>query len=412
MLSVADKELVELLRKGSVVWNAWRHKDLHSEQDLVVADLSGANLSDLDLSRANLRSVDLNGANLSHAKLIYSDLRYADLSYVDLSYVDLSGAALSNADLGNAKLRNADLANADLSNAKLKSANLTLANLRGVNLLSANLGLANLMNADLSHAELGGANLSGANLTSADLSFALLSDADLSRATLDFAKLSKAYLEGTRLTKASLHETVFADSDLSRVTGLETCVHRGPSVVDFRTLADSGPLPLVFLRGVGLPDNLIDYLPSLVGQAIQYYSCFISYSSRDDDFARRIHADLQGKGVRCWFAPHDLPIGGKIMDEIDAAVRLRDKLLLVLSEHAIESDWVEDEVKTAFEEERRRGQTVLFPIRLDDAVLGTKEAWAGKLRMDRNIGDFRQWKDHDRYQESLKRVLRDLSARP
>jgi hypothetical protein len=113
----------------------------------------------------------------------------------------------------------------------------------------------------------------------------------------------------------------------------------------------------------------------------------------------------------CWFAPHDLPIG-KITDGIDAAIRSRDKLLLVLSEHAIRSDWVEDEVKTSFEEERRRGQTVLFPIRLDDAVLETKEARAGKLRVDRNIGDFRQWKDHDRYQEIPKRVLRDLSARP
>jgi TIR domain len=49
----------------------------------------------------------------------------------------------------------------------------------------------------------------------------------------------------------------------------------------------------------------------------------------------------------CWFAPHDLPIGGKIMDGIDAAIRSHDQLLLVLSEHAIRSDWVEDEVKAA-----------------------------------------------------------------
>jgi len=79
------------------------------------------------------------------------------------------------------------------------------------------------------------------------------------------------------------------------------------------------PLPLAFLRGVGLPDSLIDYLPSLMSQAINYYSCFISHSSKDEEFVRRLHADLQKTGVRCWFAPHDLPIGGKLMDEIDAA---------------------------------------------------------------------------------------------
>jgi len=44
-------------------------------------------------------------------------------------------------------------------------------------------------------------------------------------------------------------------------------------------------------------------------------------------------------------------------------------------QHSIESDWVEDEVTKAFEEERKRGQIVLFPVRLDEAVMNTKEAW-------------------------------------
>ena len=61
-----------------------------------------------------------------------------------------------------------------------------------------------------------------------------------------------------------------------------------------------------------------------------------------------------------------------------------------------------------FEEERQRGGVVLFPVRVDDAVMETKEAWAAKLRRSRNIGDFRAWKDHDAYQRALKRVLRDL----
>jgi hypothetical protein len=179
----------------------------------------------------------------------------------------------------------------------------------------------------------------------------------------------------------------------------------GPSIIDHRTLQRSGPLPLAFLRGIGLPDNLIDYLPSLLNQPIQFYSCFISYSSMDQKFA-----DLQNKGVRCWFAPHDLPIGAKTWDAIDEAIRLRDKVLLILSKHSIGSDWVEDEVTKAFAEERTRKQLVLFPIRLDDTVMKTTEAWAGKLRDNRNIGDFRKWKDHDAYEKALERVLRDLKV--
>jgi hypothetical protein len=126
-------------------------------------------------------------------------------------------------------------------------------------------------------------------------------------------------------------------------------------------------------------------------------------------FADRIYADLQNKGVRCWFAPRDLQIGDKMLDKIDAAIRLRDKVLLILSQHSIKSDWVEDEVKTAYEEERKRGQTVLFPIRLDDVVMETNEAWAAKLRADRHIGDFRCWKDHDAYKQSFERAVRDLT---
>ena len=61
-----------------------------------------------------------------------------------------------------------------------------------------------------------------------------------------------------------------------------------------------------------------------------------------------------------------------------------------------------------FEEERKRGEEVLFPVRLDEMVMNTREAWAAKLRA-RLIGDSTQWKDHDAYKRSFARVLRDLT---
>jgi uncharacterized protein YjbI with pentapeptide repeats len=252
------------------------------------------------------------------------------------------------------------------------------------------------------------ANLAGANLFRAYLLGANLRGTHLSGVVLHWANLSGADLTGANFYHALLYETVLGDVDLSTVTGLETCQHSGPSIIDFQTLQRSGPLPLAFLRGVGLPDSLIEYLPSLLKQPIQMYSCFISYSSKDQDFAERLHA-IQNKGVRCWFAPHDLPLGAKTWDAIDEAIRLRDKLLLILSENSIVSDWVEDEVNKAFAEERDRKQLVLFPVRIDDAIMQTPEPWARKLRDQRNIGDFRKWKDHDAYQKSLDRLLRDLT---
>lgn len=105
-----------------------------------------------------------------------------------------------------------------------------------------------------------------------------------------------------------------------------------------------------------------------------------------------------------------MPIGAKILDAIDEAIRPRDKVLLVLSEGAIASDWVEGEVTRALDKERERKRPLLFPIRLDDTVLETKEAWARLLRGQRNIGDFTRWKEHDAYSKGLERLLRDLEV--
>jgi hypothetical protein len=372
---VADQKQVKILKKGVAKWNAWR-----SSVSTIRPDLSGADLRDAQLSGVAVSGADLSGANLTDAYLYKADLRGTNLRRAELSGVELSGADLSGADLSTAQLRGAHLGGAKLTGAYLYNTNLFNAELRG---------------AHLRHAELLSADLTGA---------------DLSTAQLRDAHLGGAQQSGANLTGATLSETVFANVDLTSVIGLETCNHFGPSIIDHRTLVQSKSLPLPFLRGVGLPDKFIDYLPSLLDQAIQHYSCFISYSAKDDDFAKRLYADLQSNGVRCWFAPHDLPIGAKIWDAIDEAIKLRDKLLLILSNNSIDSDWVEDEVQKAFAEERDRKQPILFPIRIDDAVMETSEPWARKLRDQRNIGDFRRWKDHDAYKDSFERVVRDLTV--
>jgi uncharacterized protein YjbI with pentapeptide repeats len=308
-----------------------------------------------------------------------------------------------------------DLSEANLSRANLSRAILSGANLKQTNLSGANLSRAILSGADLRRARLLRTNLSAVDLSAAFLEESFFSGADLSGANLSETTLLGSIFHGVDLREASLaealcKETFFNDVDLSSTKGLGSCKHWGPSSIDFRTLAKSGLLPLAFLRGVGLPDTLIDYLPSLLNQPIQFYSCFISYSSKDQEFSDRLYADLQNKGVRCWFAPEDLPIGAKIRVGIDEAIRIHDKLLLVLSETSVNSQWVEQEVETALEKERDLQRTVLFPIRIDDAVMDSRDGWTRLIKNSRNIGDFTKWKDHDLYQKALQRLLRDLTA--
>ena len=206
---------------------------------------------------------------------------------------------------------------------------------------------ADLIRANLSFAHLRGAHLREAFLTFADLSGAQLRGADLYKAQLGGANLTQADLYKANLSEANLYETLFVDTSLTNVLGLDVCWHRGPSVLDHRTLAKSGQLPMPFLRGCGLPDNFIDYLPSLLDQPIQFHSCFIGYSNKDQDFADRLHADLQDKGVPCWFAPHKIQGGMNIHEQIDEAIRIYDRLLLLLSEHSMESEWLKTEIADA-----------------------------------------------------------------
>ncbi|MCI0727865.1 MAG: toll/interleukin-1 receptor domain-containing protein [Chloroflexi bacterium] len=304
-----------------------------------------------------------------------------------------------------------DLVEADLGGANLRGVNLRRADFRGANLNGANLSKADLVEADLSGANLNRADLSKASFLMANLNGTGVSGADLSGANLGEANFIMADLSGAEFGGAWVLWTIFADVDLSEVKGLEEVNHEGPSTIGIDTIYRSGgKIPESFLRGAGVPDNFIAYVTSLVGQAIEYYSVFISYSSKDEELARRLYADLQSNGVRCWFAPEDLKIGERFRVGIDESIRLHDKLLLILSEASVGSEWVEHEVETALKKEREQEKVVLFPVRIDEAVMEAKARWAVYVQRERHIGDFRRWKTHDKYQVAFERLLRDLKA--
>jgi len=282
--------------------------------------------------------------------------------------------------------------------------NLNHANLKAIDFSKADLGGARLVNSDLTGANLNGASLSDANLWGAELDYAnlidtVLYDTDFSEASLVGTDFSNSVMDGTR----------FGGVDLSKAKGLNAIRHEGPGRIDLDVVyLSEGNIPESFMVGAGAPDSFITYMKSLVAQPIEYYSCFISHSSKDQHFVNLLHSRLQGEGLRVWLAAEDLKIGDRFRTKIDEAIRLHDKLLLVLSKNSVESLWVESEVEAAFEKEQKQKRTLLFPIRLDDAVMETERAWAAEIRRTRHIGDFRKWKEDGQYQKAVTRLLRDL----
>ncbi len=343
---MANQEQVERLRRSIDEWNEWRREQPEIRPDLSNADLSGANLSEANLSEAYLFWATLNSANLFEA---------------------------------------------DLRQAYLNRAYLFKADLRGTNLREANLRRARLNGADLSYA-----NLTEANFTRADLSYANLTEADLAEA--DF-------------TESHFFRTTFAWIDLSNVKGLDTTTHRGPSTVNINSviLPHDEHTRLHFLYGVGFSDTLIGYLPSLLNTPTQYHSLFLSYSHHDEDFTKRLYNDLQNQGVRCWFVPHDLYPGTPIVRSVEEAIHLYEKLLLILSADAMESDWVQQEVETTLYKEATTGQEILLPIRLDNAILESETLWAKHL-CHRHISDFTGWQDEAVYRQALSKLLQHLEV--
>jgi hypothetical protein len=293
-----------------------------------------------------------------------------------------------------------DLQEVDLSHENLHNALFIEANLQRVNFSEANLGMAILCRA----------NLKEVKFHRAKLFLADFQGADLGGADLRFADINEVNFSQVIITGAICGFSSFGRVDLRTVKGLETVRHLAPSTIGIDAIYQSnGKIPDTFLKGAGVPDDMIAYIHSIAG-AMQFYSCFISYSSRDQEFAERLYEDLQTKGVRCWFAPEDLKIGDKFRTRIDESIRMHDKLLLVLSENSIASDWIEQEVETALGKEREQERTVLFPIRLDDSVMKIPTGWPALIRNTRHIGDFTKWKNHDSYRNAFDRLLRDLKA--
>ena len=423
---MANKEHLSILKNGMEAWNAWRAKNIYAYADLNEADLNTVDLSGVDLRiahlrRANLFRADLRGADLSGADLSDANLREADLSGANLTKANLNGASLSGA-----FARKANLTHANLLAANLRNANLSHANLNEANLMVANLGGADLSEANLVNTIFTKARLSGVNLRRADLSSARLSGANLTRANLLEARLIGTDLVGTNISEVKVGNTVFVNLDLSKLTGLETVSHMGPSSISMDTfILSGGKISEVFLRGCGLSDADIEYIklsnPGLSkeeidktfhkirrlreSQAFQISPLFISYSHSDHAFVDKLEKELHKKSIRFW---HDIQEGNaeRLEKQIARSIRQNPTVVLVLSKNLAASEWVEHELRTASERKKEVGREVLCSVALDDS-------WKNHLVLkqieEHNILDFSGWMHVNRHDGMFRELIDRLA---
>ena len=225
-----------------------------------------------------------------------------------------------------------------------------------------------------------------------------------------------AYVDGANFNEAEIAHAQFDNINLSSAKNLDLVNHKGPSTVGIDSLIRSkGKIPEAFLRGCGVPEELIASFRDYFTNPIEFYSCFISYSHADKAFARQLHDFLQGRGIRCWLDEHQLLPGHDIFEEVDRGIKLWDKVLLCASKDSLSSWWVDNEINRAFKKEqtimKSRGKKVLalIPLDLDGFIFSDWENGKAEQVKSRLAADFQGWQnDNDKLQQQFELVLKAL----
>lgn len=99
------------------------------------------------------------------------------------------------------------------------------------------------------------------------------------------------------------------------------------------------------------------------------YDVFLSHSSHDKDAVRELAQKLKADGLRVWLDDWVIQPGDSIPLKIHEGLEQARTLVLVMSRHAGQSDWVTFEQQAVLFRDPTNQQRRFIPVRLDDAEL-------------------------------------------
>src|ERR1044072_7742003 len=373
---MANPEHLDILKQGVEVWNEWR-----KTSSKIKADLSASDFHDAKLLGANLK---------------YSDFSKANFEKANIDKTMIGRTSFSEANLYKVNCRHAKLRIVDLSQANLQKSNLLGTRVFGTNMMEA---------------QLNGATLVSTHFRKVSMQGSIFCETKLIKTVFDNCNLKNA-----NLTVANIGRTTFIDCDLSKTIGLETLTHTHPSDISINTFYRSkGNIPEIFLKKAGVPEDFLIVRKSLINQTIEFFSCFISFTEKDDVFSEQLYNDMLFKNVRCWRWKEDAKWGDTLRKSIDEAVRVYDKLVVICSKDSLHSPPVLEEIEKALNKEDtqiRSGKDgeVLFPIAIDNYIFDGWDHYLKDRLLRKTIGDFKGWKRNpEKYIKSVERLVKDLN---
>jgi uncharacterized protein YjbI with pentapeptide repeats len=393
---MANSEFVDLIKKKGISdWNSWRQ----NLDDQAYRQLTPFNLTNIDFEGAWIHDADLSTANLSGANFEHSHL----------TKIDFSHSASDKASFYDAELLDCNFSHSDLSKNDFTDARFRRCKVIGQGAFEANFKDATLQDVDF----IGGR----------------FQNCSFSEATFKSCFFEKVDFYNSSFKKSYMLENIFYNCDFTQTSFLDEARGLPTNAMDQEYMTKSIHLfPKSFLSlffkstremlAASLFNpylsikEITDILYQLTAmnseRPFEYYSCFISYSAKDEKFAEKLYADLKKEHVNCWFAKESLKIGDIIRPTIDQAIRENDKLLVIMSKNSIDSPWVKDEVESAIEEKGISKRKILFPIMIDSTALKTRTDWGARIKRQIHIGDFTK---PYLYEKKFEKLLEDLRSR-
>jgi hypothetical protein len=192
---------------------------------------------------------------------------------------------------------------------------------------------------------------------------------------------------------------------------LQTAMRKAATVVGELHYDKSAIAPLMaWANSVGSVFDLGVRVETLVDKAVESKAArhiehenqrvvFLSHSSEDKPFVRRLAADLVANGVKIWIDEQRILVGDSIPERIAQGLAESDFFLIVVSHHSVGSAWVQKELSNALVQEIERRKVTILPVRIDDAKMPASIK-------DKLYADFR-----GSYEAGLKGLIDSIKSR-
>lgn len=89
---------------------------------------------------------------------------------------------------------------------------------------------------------------------------------------------------------------------------------------------------------------------------------FISHSSKDKPFVRKLKRDLELNYIESWLDEDELLPGDSLLEKLSSALKSSTHLMIILSPNSVESDWVKYELENALKYVEEETLSKIIPI--------------------------------------------------